>query len=161
MTPSLTSMVRHWRNGWAVSSAAGCEVWIFSSSLNQTQITTGGATGARLPGTFYLVGSDAGPDYSPDGNTLVFRRLTSTSVRGGTWDLLTVPIAGGTPTVIVSGPQFRSDPDWSKEGIVFSESNPSTGGTDVVVLDPATGSGKVVQSFAPGVSAGAARWIAN
>lgn len=141
--------------------AGKSEIWIFASSLNQTQITTGGETGARLPGTLYLVGSDAGPDYSPDGNTVVFRRLTSTSVRGGTWDLLTVPITGGTPRVIASGPQYRSDPDWSKEGIVFSESNLSTGGADVVVLDPATGSRKVLQSFARGVSAGAARWIAG
>ena len=137
------------------------EIWIFASSVVQTKLTDSGITGAELTGTLYLVGSDAGPDYSPDGGSVVFRRLTSNGVAGGAWDILTVPVTGGTPRVLVSGPQFRSNPDWSKDGIVFAEANLSTGGTDIVVVDPATGGRRVLQSFANGFKAIAPRWIAG
>jgi len=137
------------------------EIWIGNSQVSQTKVTDGGPVGELLPNSLYLVGSDSGPDYSPDGNTLAFRRLTSASVPGGAWDILTVPIAGGTPTVVASGPVFRSVPDWSKEGIVFAESNTATGGTDIVVIDPATNARKVLQSFASGYKAIAPRWIAG
>ncbi len=137
------------------------EIWSGNSNSAQARLTDSGITGDLLPNTLYLVGSDAGPDYSPDGASVVFRRLTSTSVTGGAWDILVVSAAGGTPTVIASGPRFRSDPDWSKDGIVFSESNPTTGGTDVVVIDPATGARRVLQSFASGYKAAAPRWIAG
>jgi len=141
--------------------AGKSEIWVFTSTLNQTRITDSGVTGELLPGTLYLVGSDAGPDYSPDGANVVFRRLTSNAVRGGAWDILTVSGTGGVPTVIASGPQYRSNPDWSKEGIVFAESNLSTGGTDIVVVDPATKARKVLQSFASGFTVGSTRWIAG
>ena len=136
-------------------------IWAGNSSTSQAQLTDSGITGDLLPNTLYLVGSDAGADYSPDGNSVVFRRLTSIAVPGGTWDILVVNGAGGTPTVIASGPQFRSDPDWGKDGIVFAESNPATGGTDLIVIDPATGARKVLQSFASGYKATAPRWIAG
>ncbi len=139
--------------------AGRSEIWVFGTG--QGQLTNSGITGELLPGTFYLVGSDAGPCFSPDGNTVVFRRLTSTAAPGGTWDILTVPAGGGTPTVLTTGAQFRSTPDWSKDGIVFSESNPATGGTDIVAIDPATGTRRVVQSFGRGYRAGAPRWIAG
>ena len=137
------------------------EIWIGNSQVNQARVTEGGPVGDQLPNSLYLVGSDAGPDYSPDGANLVFRRLTSTAISAGTWDILIVPITGGAPRVIASGPQFRSDPDWSKDGIVFSESNPATGGMDVVVIDPNTGGRKVLQSFASGYRVMAPRWIAG
>lgn len=139
--------------------AGRSEIWVFG--VGQGQLTNSGITGELLPGTFYLVGSDAGPCFSPDGNTVVFRRLTSTAAPGGTWDILTVPVAGGAPTVLVAGAQYRSAPDWGRSGIVFSESNPATGGTDVVVVDPSTGVRRVLQSFGRGYRAGAPRWIAG
>ncbi len=142
-------------------NAGKSEIWVFVSSTNLTKITDSGITGDLLAGTLYLVGSDAGPDYSPDGTAVVFRRLTSNSVAGGAWDILTVTTAGGTPRVIASGPQFRSNPDWSKDGIVFSEANLTTGGTDIVVVDPSTGVRRVLQSFGSGYKAGAPRWIAG
>ena len=136
------------------------EIWTGASSSNQTKVTDGGVVGDLLPGTFYLVGSDAGPDYSPDGTNVTFKRLTSIGVPGGAWDILvTSATPGGALRVIASGPQFRSAPDWSKDGIVFSEQNLATGGTDVVVIDPATGSRRVLQSFGAGYKAGAPRWI--
>lgn len=136
------------------------EIWIFGAGASQVKLTDSGITGELLPGTLYLVGSDAGPDYSPDGATVVFRRLTSTAVPGGAWDILTVPATGGAPTVLVSGPQFRSAPDWSKDGIVFSEAN-AAGGTDIVVVDPSTRARRVLQTFGSGYKAGAPRWIAG
>ncbi len=141
--------------------AGKSEIWIFASSSAQGKITDSGITGDLLPGTLYLVGSDAGPDYSPDGANVVFRRLTSAAVAGGAWDILTVPVTGGAPRVLASGPQFRSAPDWSAEGIVFSESNLATGGTDIVVINPTSGERRVIQSFGNGYKAGAPRWIAG
>jgi len=136
-------------------------IWAGNSNSGQAQLTNSGITGDLLPNTLYLVGSDAGADYSPDGNSVVFRRLTSIAVPGGAWDILVVPAVGGTPTVIASGSRFRSDPDWGKDGIVFAESNPTSGGTDLIVIDPASGARKVLQSFASGYKATAPRWIAG
>ena len=141
--------------------AGKSEIWIFVSSISQAKLTDSGITGEPLAGSLYLVGSDAGPDYSPDGGSIVFRRLTSNAVAGGAWDILTVPAAGGTPRVLVSGPQSRSNPDWSKDGIVFAEQNLITGGTDVVVVDPSTGARRVLQAFGNGFKAGSPRWIAG
>jgi hypothetical protein len=137
------------------------EIWAFASTTNQARISDSGIVGAQLPGTLYLVGSDAGPDYSPDGASIVFRRLTSTAVPGGAWDILVITSAGGAPSIIASGPQFRSTPDWSKDGIVFAEQNLTTGGTDVVAVDPSTRARRVLQSFGAGYKAGAPRWIAG
>jgi len=143
-------------------AAGKSEIWVFLSNTNQQRLTDSGVSGgAQLPGTYYLVGSDAGPDYSPDAANVVFRRLTSTSVAGGTWDILVVPAAGGAPSVLASGPQFRSNPDWSNEGIVFTEQNLTSGGMDVVVINPATGARRVLQSLPSGYRAGSPRWIAG
>jgi hypothetical protein len=143
------------------AGAGRSEIWVFASSANQVKLTDGGPVGQPLAGTLYLVGSDAGPAYSPDGASVVFRRLTSNSVAGGAWDILTVPATGGVPRVIVSGPQFRSNPDWNKDGIVFSEANLATGGMDVVVIDPSAGTRRVLQSFGSGFKSGAPRWISG
>ena len=143
------------------AGAGKSEVWVFVSPTNLVRLTEGGAIGAQLPNTLYLVGSDAGPDYSPDDSNVTFRRLTSTSVAGGAWDILVVPATGGAPRVLASGPQFRSNPDWNKEGIVFAEQNLTTGGTDVVAIDPNTGVRRVLQSLATGFRASSPRWISN
>ncbi|MEO5763304.1 MAG: hypothetical protein ABIR28_13450 [Vicinamibacteria bacterium] len=135
------------------------EIWIWLSSTNQVKITDGGTVGAALANSYYLVGSDANPDYSPDGTNIVFRRLTSNAVNRGAWDIMTVPGVGGAAKVLVSGSQYRSAPDWSKDGIVFAEGNLTTGGIDVVVVDPTTGGRRVIQSLGRGYSAISPRWI--
>lgn len=158
INPSMTRAVYE---RIASAGVGKSEIWIGNSQVSQAKITEGGPVGEPLPNSYYLVGSDAGPDYSPDGANIAFRRLTSSSVPGGAWDILVVPTAGGTPRVIASGLQYRSDPDWSKDGIVFSESNPTTGGTDVVVMDPVSNNRKVLQAFPRGYRAIAPRWIAG
>ena len=158
INPAITRVVYERIDG---VGAGKSEIWVFASTTNQVKISDSGIVGEPLPGTLYLVGSDASPDYSPDGGSVVFRRLTSTSVTGGAWDVLVTTSSGGAPRVIASGPQFRSAPDWSKDGIVFAEQDPVSGGTDVVVVDPATNARRVIQSFATGYRAASPRWIAG
>jgi len=81
------------------------EVWVFFTTQAQARLTSGGAAGPALPLTPYVVGSDADPDYSPDGRSIVFRRLRALGDgRLGHWDLMTVASDGTGLTTIVSGP---------------------------------------------------------
>jgi len=154
-----TSITRATYERIASAGVGKSEIWTGVSNVNQLKITDGGPVGAQLPNSLYLVGSDAGPDYSPDGASIVFRRLTSTAVAGGTWDIMVVPSVGGTPRVIATGALFRSEPDWSRDGIVFAEANPATNTMDIVVIDPDTGTRRVLQAFAAGFRATSPRWI--
>lgn len=112
-------------------------VFIFQSTLTQIPVTAGGPGTDTLPGTLYVVGSDADPDYSPDGRSIVFRRLTGNGNGGlGSWDLLTVRTDGSAEAVVVTGPVFRGAPDWGPEGIVYNEIDPIAGTSDLVVVQP-------------------------
>jgi hypothetical protein len=112
-------------------------IFIFQSTLTQVPVTSGGPGTETLPGTLYVVGADADPDYSPDGRSIVFRRLTGTGNGGlGTWDLLTVRTDGSAPVVVVTGPEYRGAPDWGPEGIVFNEVDPIAGTSELVVVAP-------------------------
>ena len=98
------------------------QIWLFSSTGTQVRVTTGGDGSAALAGTPYLIGSDADPDYSPDGRSVVFRRLTGGGNGAlGTWDILTARLDGTGLTTLVTGPAFRGAPDWGPKGIVFPE----------------------------------------
>jgi hypothetical protein len=113
------------------------QVFIFNSTLAQTRVTSGGTPGAALEGTPYVVGSDADPEYSPDGRTIVFRRLTATGNGGrGAWDVMTVRTDGSGLAVVASGPAFRGAPDWGAQGIVFTEVDVAAGTADLVVVQP-------------------------
>lgn len=113
------------------------QAWVFVSGLQLVQITSGGPAGELLPGTPYLVGSDADPAFSPDSGSLVFRRLTGLGADGrGTWDILTVALNGGAPTPVATGPVFRGPPDWGPHGIVFEESDPASNSRRIVVVQP-------------------------
>jgi Tol biopolymer transport system component len=135
------------------------EIWVFFTTQAQSRLTSGGEAGPALPGTPYLVGSDADPDYSPDGRSVVFRRLRALGDgRLGHWDLMTVAADGTELTTIVSGAAYRDAPDWGPRGIAFTETGPD-GRSEIVVVDPAGGNRRAILTVAPGVEIGAARWL--
>ena len=118
------------------------QIWLFTSTGAQVRVTAGGDAGPPLAGTPYVVGSDADPDYSPDGRSVVFRRLTATGNGGlGTWNVMTTRLDGSALTTIVTGPAFRGAPDWGPKGILFSESDGTA--TRLVLVQP-DGSGRQV-----------------
>jgi Tol biopolymer transport system component len=112
-----------------------------------------------LPQTAYVVGSDADPDYAPDGRTIVFRRLRALGDgRLGQWDLMTIRADGTALTTIVSGPAYRDAPDWGPRGIVFTETG-SDGRTEIVIVDPDGSNRRSVLTAASGVDIAAPRWL--
>jgi Tol biopolymer transport system component len=135
-------------------------IFIYLNRNAQLQITSGGAGEGVLTGTPYQVGSDADPDYSPDGRTLVFRRLTSLGNGGlGNWDVMTARASdGGGLTTIAGGPGYRGAPDWGPRGIVFNEIDPSTGLNRIVTL-AADGTRRTPVTVAPGAGLQFPRWL--
>lgn len=131
--------------------------------FQQTPLTSGPASGPALPGTPYVVGADADPSFSPDVQSVVFRRLTGVGNGGlGTWDLLVIP-SNTTSSVpartLASGPLYRSAPDWSTRGIVFVETDTEAQRSDLVVVQP-DGSGRtVLRSESSAFRMGAPRWL--
>ncbi|HET8645391.1 MAG TPA: hypothetical protein VFO85_07880, partial [Vicinamibacteria bacterium] len=82
-------------------------IFVFVDRTRQVRITTPGEGTAALAGTPYVVGSDADGDFSPDGGSIVFRRLTGTGAGGlGTWDIMTVRTDGTGLAVVAGGPDF-------------------------------------------------------
>lgn len=142
-----------------VDESGGGQIWIFGSVTSQVRVTQGGALGAALPGTPYRVGSDADPDYSPDGRSLVFRRLAALGGDGrGLWDVLTVAADGTGPSVITQGARYRGAPDWGPQGIAFEEED-ETGRPTLVVLSADGASRRAVASLGPGHSLSYPRWL--
>ena len=135
------------------------QIFVFVTTQVQTRITSGGETGPALPSTPYIVGSDADPDYSPDGRSIVFRRLTGLGDgRLGHWDLMTVRTDGTALTTILSGAAWRDAPDWGTHGIVFSESA-DDGRTQIVIINPDGSNRRAIVSVPSGVELGSARWL--
>jgi Tol biopolymer transport system component len=135
------------------------EIWVFFTAQAQSRLTTGGATGPALLQTPYVVGSDADPDYSPDGRTIVFRRLRALGDgRLGHWDLMTVRADGTGLTTIVTGPAFRDAPDWAAGGIVFTETG-SDGRTEIVVVDADGSNRRSVVTAGAGFELASPRWL--
>jgi Tol biopolymer transport system component len=125
-----------------IDSTPKGQIWLFSSTGAQVRVTSGGEGTQALAGTPYVVGSDADPDYSPDGRSVVFRRLTATGNGGlGTWDIMTVRLDGSALTTLVTGPAFRGAPDWGPKGIVFPEIDSASARLVIVQAD---GSGRQV-----------------
>jgi hypothetical protein len=137
------------------------EIYLFLSTATQTLVAAAGDGTAPLAGTAYFVGSNADPAYSPDGLSVVFRRLTGTGNNGiGSWDLLTTRADGSTePVVIVSGPAYRGAPDWGPQGIAFPEGDPVTGAYSLVVVQPDGSGRRTVLSLDPGFLLSNPRWL--
>jgi hypothetical protein len=135
------------------------EIWVFFTTQAQSRLTTGGETGPALPSSPYVVGSDADPDYAPDGRSIVFRRLRALGDgRLGHWDLMTVRADGTGLATIVSGAAHRDAPDWGPRGIVFTETG-SDGRSEVVIVDPDGSNRRPIVTVGSGVDLGAARWL--
>jgi hypothetical protein len=125
-------------------------IFIFpSNDVNPPALVEPGPGSEPLAGTPYVVGGNADPAYSPDGGSVVFRRLTSTKAPPyGTWDILVVGMDTGEVRTIVSGALYRGAPDWGAQGIAFPEMDLATGSFSLVIVQP-NGSGRQVPSTLP------------
>jgi Tol biopolymer transport system component len=113
-----------------------------------------------LPGTRYVVGSDADPDYSPDGRSVVFRRLADLGDgRRGQWDLYTVRVDGSGLTLLAGGGSYRGAPDWGPRGIVFSEADFATRVTRLVVVQPDGSGRRVLVTLGANFDINFPRWL--
>lgn len=137
-------------------------IFFFLGNDSSTQVTTGGPGTEVLPGTPYIVGSDASPEFGPGSQQVVFRRLTGTGNGGlGTWDLYTFPTdSTEEPTLLVGGDGlYRGAPDWTQAGIVFVETDSASNESRLVVIQP-DGSGRMVlHTEDAGFRMGAPRWL--
>jgi Tol biopolymer transport system component len=132
------------------------KIYIFSAF----QVTSGGPGTEPLPGTPYVVGSDADPDFSPDARFVVFRRLTSTGNGGlGTWDILTARTDGTELTVVSAGPVYRGAPDWGPDGIMFNEVDVAGSRSQLVLIDPAGTNRRTPITMGGGVLISFPRWL--
>jgi hypothetical protein len=141
--------------------ADGSPSAIFFASVGlPTAVTAKLPGGELLPGTVYRVGSDADPGFSPDGNSIVFRRLSAVTADGkGQWDILVAVADASGLRTIASGPAFRGAPDWSELGIVFPEAD-AAGAVSLVLVDPASGKRSVLLSAPAGRTLSNPRWLA-
>jgi hypothetical protein len=136
------------------------EVWIFTNAATQTQVTAGGPGSGILAGTPYAIGSDADPSYSPDGASLVFRRLTGPGSAGlGNWDVLTVAVDGTGLSPVATGARFRGTPAWGPQGIVFPEIDPATGEPSLIVAQPHGSGRRTVLTLGAGYVLSSPRWL--
>ena len=137
------------------------QIWLFQTSTFQAQLTVGGPGEEPLEGTLYVVGSDADPVFSPSGQRVAFRRLTSTGNGGlGTWDILTISVNATDLQVVVSGPLYRGAPDWSEDGILFVETDAAADTTQIVAVDPEDGTNRrVIVTDAAGAAFVNPRWL--
>jgi Tol biopolymer transport system component len=129
----------------------------------QTPLTRGPAPGEPLPDTPYVVGGDADPVFSPDGQSIAFRRLTGVGNGGlGTWDLLTLRLDGTSdPKPVVTGPLCRSAPDWGSRGIVYVETDAAAAESRLVLVQPDGSGHTVLRTEDAGFRMGSPRWLAG
>jgi len=111
-----------------------------------------------LPGTPYIVGGPADPDPSPNGRSVVFRRLTGRGTADrGTWDIETVSADGTEVATIAGGAAFRSAPDWGPRGIVFVEIPEGATSATLVLIDAEGARSEILTGAS--LAATAPRWL--
>jgi len=136
-------------------------IWGANSSA-EGPITEGDPTldPVPLPGTPYLVGSDADPDLSSTLNSFVFRRLVGIGDGRGNWNIMTLGLGtDGAPLApLAVEPAFRSAADWGRNGIAFVEEPAGASTGSLVVIDPGTGSRRAVLTARAG-SLLSPRWL--
>jgi Tol biopolymer transport system component len=140
-----------------IDSAGVSRVYLY----RETAVTSGPAAGPQLPGTPYVVGSDADPAFSPDGTQIVFRRLTGIGNGGlGTWDLMAISLqTNATARTLATGALYRSAPDWGSGGIVFVETDAAAGRSQLLVVNPDGSGRRVLHSEDASYRMGAPRWL--
>ncbi len=139
-------------------------IYFFVGGDSALQATRGGPGSAILPGTPYVVGSDASPVFAPTGGFIAFRRLTGIGSGGlGTWDVLVAPTndQDAEPTVVAGGGDvYRGPPDWGFDGrLAFVETDTTTQESRLVVMQPDGSERQVLHSENAGYRMGAPRWL--
>ncbi len=151
-----TSVVAYER----IEGGGKTEVFIYVTSTQQARVSPVGPGGALLPGTPYLVGSDADPAFSPDTSTLVFRRLTAIDASGlGTWDIVTAKNNGTEFKTLATGSLYRGAPDWAAGGIVYPEVDTAAGTASIVLIQPDGSGRKVLYTQGSRFALSAPRWL--
>jgi Tol biopolymer transport system component len=130
-----------------------------NSNLSAARVTSGGPGTQVLSATGEVVGSDTDPVFSPDAKFIAFRRLTSTNNGIGTWDVMTVLLDGTGLSAIAAGPIYRGSPDWSSNGILFTEVDVAAAATRLVVVDPDGSNRRVLLSQGLTTKIPQARWL--
>jgi len=139
-------------------------IYYYVDQATQIQATEGGPGSDLLPGTPYVVGSDASPVFSPTGEFFAFRRLTGTGAGGlGTWDILVLPSNEPTvePAVVAGGGDvYRGPPDWGRDGrLAFVETDMATEESRLVVIAPDGSGREVLHSENAGYRMDSPRWL--
>ena len=139
-------------------------IYFFLGAESMTPATRGGPGSDVLPGTPYVVGSDASPVFAPNEQFFAFRRLTGTGNGGlGTWDILALPTSGTEvePLVVAGGGEvYRGPPDWGPDGrLAFVETNMATEESHLVVMAPDGSDREVLHSEQAGYRMDSPRWL--
>jgi len=143
-----------------IPSSGKAEIFIFATSASQLRVAEAGPGSELLPNSPYAVGASADPAYSPDGRSVVFRRLTG---RGegdrGNWDILTIGLDGSGLRTVASGPAFRGAPDWGSGGIAFPEIDATSGQPSLVIIQPDGTGRRAILTLGPNYVISNPRWL--
>jgi hypothetical protein len=132
------------------------EIW--GAYTGQVQLTQGDTslTPVALPGTDYVVGSDADPEPSPNASEVVFRRLVGLGENGrGAWDILKVGTDAKLEVLAAGG--FHGAPAWSVKGILFVEVPAGSTTASLIHIAP-DGTRRTLLSGAP-LTLQSPRWL--